>query len=68
MSKNKKVIIILFSLIFLCLILAGFFLVNSVVEGGAFRSEMKNLEMLDVVKDRFNTRIKSTKDYAIVGN
>ncbi|MBR3049057.1 MAG: hypothetical protein IKG58_00655 [Bacilli bacterium] len=66
MSKNKKVIIILFSLIFLCLILAGFFLVNSVVEGGAFRSEMKNLELLDVVKDRFNTRIKSTKDYAIV--
>lgn len=66
MSKNKKVIVILFGLIFLCLILTGYFMINSVVKVGSFKSEIKNLEKLDVVKNRFNTRIKSTNDYAIV--
>ena len=66
MSKNKKVTVILFGLIFLCLILTGYFMINSVVKVGSFKSEMKNLEKLDVVKDRFNTRIKSSNDYAIV--
>lgn len=66
MNKNKKVTVILVSIIFLSVVLAGLFIINIIVEGGSFKSEIKKIEKLDVTKDRFNTRIKSSRDYAVV--
>ncbi|MBQ2639763.1 MAG: hypothetical protein IJF92_03270 [Bacilli bacterium] len=51
MNKNKKMMVILISLIFTIFLLTGYFIVSSVVELKTFNGEINKLEKFDITKD-----------------
>ena len=65
MSKNKKITVVLISLIFTILLLTGYFIVSSVVELETFNNEIKKLENFDITKDK-KKKIKTTGSYSKV--
>ncbi|MBQ9011921.1 MAG: hypothetical protein IJ093_04660 [Bacilli bacterium] len=68
MKKHKILVVIgiVVAIIAVIVGLVGYFLVKDVKEEQVLRKEISSLNKLDITKDRYNTDIVTTGDYAVV--
>lgn len=65
--KNKKKFILLFLFVILIIVvIVGYLVVNHFVQENTLKAEINQLAKLDVTKDRYNRKIKTTGNYAVV--
>ena len=66
MSSKKKFFLIFLFIVLDMFLLVGFLVIRDATSLNDLKKEAKVLSKLDITKDRYNTRIKSSGDYAVV--
>lgn len=66
MSGKKKFFLIFLFIVLDMFLLVGFLVIRDATSLNDLKKEAKVLSKLDITKDRYNTRIKSSGDYAVV--
>lgn len=66
MSNKKKFFIIFLFIILDAFLLVGYLVIRDKTNLSSLTKEIKELEKLDITKDSFNRRIKTSGDYALV--
>ena len=66
MSGRKTKGLIITSFILVISLLAGYFVVNSTIEKKLFKQEINKLKKKDIVKYRFNDKVKTSGSYGVV--
>lgn len=66
MSNKKKFFIIFLFIILDAFLLVGYLVIRDNTNSSSLKKEIKELEKLDITKDNFNRRIKTSGDYALV--
>ena len=66
MSNKKKFFIIFLFIILDAFLLVGYLVIRDKTNLSSLKKEVKELEKLDITKDRFDRRIKTSGDYALV--
>lgn len=66
MSNKKKFFIIFLFIILDAFLLVGYLVIRDKTNLSSLKKEVKELEKLDITKDSFNRRVKTSGDYALV--
>ena len=66
MSNKKKFFIIFLFIILDAFLLVGYLVIRDKTNLSSLKKEVKELEKLDITKDNFDRRIKTSGDYALV--
>lgn len=66
MSIPKKIFFLLIAIVLNLFLVGGFLMIREKTMENNLRKEIKSLESYDLTTNRYNTKIKTKKDYAIV--